>query len=408
MKRATRDEHLFAPGCKRILSLDGGGLRGILTLSYLRKLEAILRERHAGDPDFRLSDYFDLIGGTSTGAIIASLLATGRSVAEIGSLYRELGQMVFRKTPWRMGVFSPKFESGPLKTALANQLGNITLGSPEIRTGLVLISKRLDTGSLWPIHNNPRGRYFDAPDDDPTAKPNKDLLLRDVVRASCAAPHYFEPEPIEIGNSVTGAFIDGGVSPFNNPALLLLMLVSLEGYRFRWPLGEDDLLLVSFGTGYQEARYTAEDVLKMSPALVAARSLGSIVQDCNVLAQTMLQWVGRCAVSNTIGTGNSATGDLVFDSIGGQKGFVFGSGSPRFAIMTMVGSTHNVGIGISPSAGIKLHVNGAIFATGVMNYMFAEHFDQEPGRVASMVLFGNALAILTIPLALTYALPRFT
>jgi len=46
--------------------------------------------------------------------------------------------------------------------------------------------------------------------------------------------------------------IDGGVSPFNNPALLLPMLVSLEGYSFRWPLGEDDLLLVSFGTGYQE------------------------------------------------------------------------------------------------------------------------------------------------------------
>lgn len=316
MKRASRDEHLFAPGCKRILSLDGGGLRGILTLSYLRKLESILRERHNADADFRLSDYFDLIGGTSTGAIIASLLATGRSVDEIGSLYRELGQTVFRKTPWRMGVFSPKFESGPLKTALANQLGSITLGSPEIRTGLVLISKRLDTGSVWPIHNNPRGRYFNAPDDDPTAKPNKDLLLRDVVRASCAAPHYFEPEPIEIGNSVTGAFIDGGVSPFNNPALLLLMLVSLEGYSFRWPLGEDDLLLVSFGTGYQEARFTAEEVLKMSPALVAARSLGSIVQDCNVLAQTMLQWVGRCAVSNTI---DSEIGDLANDSFGGAK-----------------------------------------------------------------------------------------
>ena len=50
----------------------------------------------------------------------------------------------------------------------------------------------------------------------------------------------------------------------------------------------------------------------------------------------------------------------------------------------------------------------AILPPAVMNYMFAEHFDQEPGRVASMVLFGNALAILTIPLALIYALPRFT
>jgi predicted permease len=50
----------------------------------------------------------------------------------------------------------------------------------------------------------------------------------------------------------------------------------------------------------------------------------------------------------------------------------------------------------------------AVLPPAVMNYMFAEHFDQEPARVASMVLFGNALAVLTIPLALTYALPRFS
>ncbi len=68
MKSKSRDEHLFDPGPKRVLALDGGGLRGVLTLSYLDKLENLLRARHGGDPDFRLSDYFDLIGGTSTGS----------------------------------------------------------------------------------------------------------------------------------------------------------------------------------------------------------------------------------------------------------------------------------------------------------------------------------------------------
>jgi len=71
---------LLAP--KRVLSLGGGGIRGILTLEYLSVIEDILKAR-AGREEFRLSDYFDLIGGTSIGAIIAATLACGMSVAEL-------------------------------------------------------------------------------------------------------------------------------------------------------------------------------------------------------------------------------------------------------------------------------------------------------------------------------------
>ena len=67
---------------KRILSLDGGGIRGILTLEYLGVIESMLRKR-SGRDDFRLCDYFDLIGGTSTGSIIAAGLACGMSVDEL-------------------------------------------------------------------------------------------------------------------------------------------------------------------------------------------------------------------------------------------------------------------------------------------------------------------------------------
>src|SRR5580658_1692916 len=65
--------HLFSPGPKRILALDGGGVRGIISLAYLERLETILRDRFG--PDTVLADYFDLIGGASTGAIIATGLA---------------------------------------------------------------------------------------------------------------------------------------------------------------------------------------------------------------------------------------------------------------------------------------------------------------------------------------------
>lgn len=316
MKRKSRDEHLFDPGRKRVLALDGGGLRGVLTLSYLDKLESLLRDRHGGDPDFRLSDYFDLIGGTSTGAIIASFLATGRSTAEIREGFRALGRRVFRKMPWRVGMFSPKFEAGPLREVLRDELGDTTLGSDEIKTGLVIVAKRLDSGSVWTIHNNPKGKYFEAPEGDPHAKPNKDFLLRDVIRASCAAPHYFEPEAIEIAHESSGAFVDGGVSPYMNPALLLLMFVSLEGYGLNWSLGEDQLLIVSFGTGYMETRMTPDDVMNMTPALVLLRSFSSVLYDCNILAQTMLQWLAHSPTRRVI---DSEIESLAKDNVGGAK-----------------------------------------------------------------------------------------
>lgn len=316
MKHRTRDDHLFEPGRKRILALDGGGLRGVLTLSYLDKLESLLRERHGGDPDFRLSDYFDLIGGTSTGAIIASFLATGKSTAEIREGYRILGKRVFRKMPWRVGMFSPKFEAGPLREALQDELGDITLGSNDIKTGLVVVAKRLDSGSVWPIHNNPKGKYFDAPDNDTSAKPNRDFLLRDVIRASCAAPHYFEPEAIEIAQGLNGAFVDGGVSPYNNPSLLLLMFAGLEGYGLNWALSEDELLIVSFGTGYLETRMKPEDVMNMTPALVLLRSFSSVLLDSNIMAQTMLQWLAHSPNRRVIDTEIES---LANDSIPGGK-----------------------------------------------------------------------------------------
>ena len=76
---------------KRILTLDGGGLRGILSVGILQRIEDILKQRHGGGTDFRLSHYFDLIAGTSTGAIIAAALAQGWSVEQVLEKYMELG-----------------------------------------------------------------------------------------------------------------------------------------------------------------------------------------------------------------------------------------------------------------------------------------------------------------------------
>jgi len=318
MKHRTRDEHLFGPGTKRILALDGGGIRGALSLGYLKRIEDILRQRAGGDPDFRLSDYFDLIGGTSTGSIIATGLALGFSVERLQSLYRSLSEEVFKKPLLRLGVFSSKFPKEPLMKALGEYFGDNTLGSDELCTGLMVMTKRLDTGSPWVFHNNPRGKYFN-PREGGGGIPNRDFLLREIVRASTAAPHYFEPEDIEVAQGVTGAFVDGGVSPYNNPSLQLMLLATLEGYHLQWPVGADKLLIASVGTGYREVRTEAKEVMGMPAIQLALQSVMSIMGDSDWLSQVVLQWLSRSPTSWKI---DSEVGDLQQDVLGNGPAWI--------------------------------------------------------------------------------------
>ena len=93
----TLSEKISAPGPKRILALDGGGIRGIITLEILAKIESLLREQSGRQNDFRLADYFDFIAGTSTGAIIGVALSLGMTVADIRSFYLETGREMFEQ-----------------------------------------------------------------------------------------------------------------------------------------------------------------------------------------------------------------------------------------------------------------------------------------------------------------------
>ncbi len=315
MADKTLNEHLFGPGPKRILALDGGGIRGVLTLGYLKSLESLLREHIGGDPDFRLCDYFDLIAGTSTGSIIASGLALGFTVDKLQGIYQSLADEVFNSRFFRWGMFIPKFSSKPLLKALDQHYGNVTLGSDQLRTGLLVITKRLDTGSIWPLHNNPKGKYFN-PIPGHTTIPNRDYLLKDIVRASTAAPHYFEPEKIQIASDKYGAFVDGGISPHNNPSLQTLLIATAQGYGFNWSFGEDQLLLVSVGTGYQNFRIAPEEVLDMAPVELAGRSLLSVMADTGLLEQTMMQWISNSPTSWKI---DAEMGNLQEDILGNGK-----------------------------------------------------------------------------------------
>jgi len=308
----SRNEHFSDDGPKRILALDGGGLRGILTLGILKQIEDELRGRHGGDPGFRLCHYFDLIAGTSTGAIIAAALAIGWSVDEITSKYNELGARVFKRSLLRQGFIRAKYDEALLIDELKAVFGaDATLGGPTVCTGLLIVIKRLDSASPWPVSNNPNGKYFTSRDGGTIG--NGDYALWQAVRASTAAPDYFEPERITIAQlpdhpPVYGDFVDGGVSPFNNPALQAFMYATVGGYRVGWPAGQDKILLVSVGTGAGDPSVKRTEIA----AAHALRSLISLMDDCASLQETLLQWMSESPTARPIDSElGSLQGDLV-------------------------------------------------------------------------------------------------
>jgi patatin-like phospholipase/acyl hydrolase len=240
---SAKDKLEKAPPYK-LLALDGGGIRGVITLEVLREIERMLQQELGHDDSFVLGDYFDYIAGTSTGAIIATFLSLGWRVSDITRFYVDAGPAMFDKAGL-LSRFRYKFEDEKLAALLKEQLGaNTTLGSPKLRTLLMLVMRNATTDSPWPVSNNPRGKY----NDPARADNNANLPLWQLVRASTAAPTYFPPETIQVGQH-RFVFVDGGVTMYNTPAFQLYLMATLAPYRVCWEAGEDRMLLVSIGTG---------------------------------------------------------------------------------------------------------------------------------------------------------------
>ena len=277
---------------KRILALDGGGIRGALTLGYLEKMEELLRAQHDNDPNFRLCDYFDLIGGTSTGSIIASCLAIGMKAEDIKDKYFDLGGKIFGDQHKWYEIFKitkAKYDAGPLEKELRNVFKDITLGSDAIKTGLCIVAKRADTNSVWPLINHPEDKFFDS-----KIGKNKDILLWKAVRASAAAPSYFLPQIINVGGDLPkAAFVDGGVSMANNPAMQLLMVAALKGFPFHWKLGAENLLLVSVGTGMSKPNKLPGQITKNHLLNWAKEIPNMFMKDASWHNQIILQWLSN-------------------------------------------------------------------------------------------------------------------
>jgi hypothetical protein len=310
-----RDWHLFSKGPKRILALDGGGVRGAITVAFLERVESVLSERLGHE--VRLGDWFDLVGGTSTGALIAGALALGYRTGEIKDFYLQLATRCFQPTRWGIPLFQAKFNADGLRAEILRIVADRKLSSTDLITGLCVVTKRMDTCSPWIVANNPHAPYWD---DGPNHDGNAKYSLATLVRASTAAPHYFDPEPLQISKDQVGLFIDGGVTPFNNPALTLFQMATFAAFGISWPTGPDVLTVASFGTGTYRPRFSYEEQGVTRFAKLAYYALMSLMTDAETMTLAQMQWMGKCLTKWQI---NSEVGSLCDQVPQGGKMFSF-------------------------------------------------------------------------------------
>lgn len=241
----------------RILSIDGGGIRGIIPSLVLQRLQTHLRRAgHSGV----LARYFDLIAGTSTGGLIALGLARPRAsldpdiptevdVADLVAMYRKRGQQIFPQWRFRQfqtvaQAFTEKYDAKALELVLRENFGDLRIS--QARTGVLVTG--FDLERMRPVlfcgGKNARETGFSAPGD---------YLFRDVARATSAAPTFFEPVRVTAVDGAASMAVSDGFLATNDPALLAVV-----DARLRFP-GARRFQVLSVGTG-QPPGYSYEAV----------------------------------------------------------------------------------------------------------------------------------------------------
>lgn len=216
----------------RILSIDGGGIRGLIPATVLAAIE-----QRTGKP---IAELFDVIAGTSTGGILACGLAApgdgGRprfSAAQLVEMYVNEGHRIFPKSPFQnvTSLFHEKYAASGIEAVLHQYVGDAPLST--VVTDIFVTAYDIE---------NRRPVFFRS--QDAKTDPTRNHPLWMVARATSAAPTYFEPFRLQAANGNVAALVDGGVFA-NNPAMCAYVDGSVGRAR------SEDILLVSLGTGSQ-------------------------------------------------------------------------------------------------------------------------------------------------------------
>jgi patatin-like phospholipase/acyl hydrolase len=206
----------------KILSLDGGGVRGYLSILILEKLEKALNR--ILNEEKVIAERFDLIAGTSTGGIIAAALAVHKSAKEIREIYEKMMKTVF--TPTSKGIKKPKYNQKILKKILKEIFEDKTLN--DVKTHLCITSVDIATS---------KPKFFKSPYLD-IYHQRADEKLVDITLATSAAPVFFP-----LASTKHFHFLADGGLIANNPS----MIAVLEGYKITKDF--EKIKLLSIGTG---------------------------------------------------------------------------------------------------------------------------------------------------------------
>lgn len=246
---------------KKILSIDGGGIRGLIPAMLLQEIEKRLKARGADKP---LCGYFDLIAGTSTGGIIAAGLTapasddSGRPAIDpegLVALYRDEGAQIFSRSIFRRlreGVFNwrswsqEKYDAQHLEGLLQDKLGTARVS--QALTNVLITTYDIEARKTVVIKGGP-----DLNDE------SRDYYFWQAARATSAAPTYFEPARVEnLGDNSKHTLVDGGVFA-NDPS----MCAYVESRKIG--ADPDDILFLALGTGYQNRPFEFEDAKDWGP-----------------------------------------------------------------------------------------------------------------------------------------------
>jgi len=307
----------------KLLTIDGGGIRGVLALEILAELERQLAEAQGIPRDkFRLSDFFDYVAGTSTGAVVAACIACGMRVSDIMDFYTNVGPKMFDNRLymkiWSWIRYQSAYNSTPLATALKEMFGDRTTLEPgHLKCLFMAVTRNQTTDSPWPISSNPHAKYNDQSLPDCNLK----IKLWQITRASTAAPLAYRPETISWDKNNPDEkflFVDGGVTPYNNPAWLLYRMATESGYNLNWQTGEDKLLVISVGTG--SSSKGDDNVLRSATGLrrlISSKKIpGALIQGMMIDQDTNCRQVGRCVYGAEL---DSEVGDMIPRDADGGK-----------------------------------------------------------------------------------------
>ncbi len=235
-----------------ILSIDGGGVRGLIPLRVLESLESRLGQRGVNKPFHQI---FDLMAGTSTGGLIAAGLSAPRpggtageaaaTIAELRTFYEREARDIFKHSITArlaraltnpLGLFDETYDARPLEKLLKERFGWTSMASAL--TGLVLTAYDIEQRKAVFLTNGL---------EENGGRPD-DYYFWQAVRATTAAPSFFEPARVEnLSRKCEEALVDGGVF-MNDPAIAAY----LEARKLGWE--KDEIIIVSLGTGQAEKR----------------------------------------------------------------------------------------------------------------------------------------------------------